>query len=170
MPLKGAVTQKKVKKRRFEVTQTSRGQSPTRPKPRRRVAQTVYSWNVCLFAASAARDGHLDVLRAPAAGHHRQSIVGRGDFFVRFGDKEREAMANFDFLDDLSATSPGSADSACDGPPPQPPLAARDVCRRPPYYTCSAPSPATADCRRQRRHRRRRYSGLSLSDSCGDSD
>lgn len=113
------------------------------------------------------RDGHLDVLRAPAAGHHRQSIVGRGDFFVRFGDKEREAMANFDFLDDLSATSPGSADSACDGPPP-PQRAARDK-RRPAYYTCSAPSPATVDCRRQRR-RRRRYSGLSLSDSCGDSD
>lgn len=105
------------------------------------------------------------MLRAPAAGHHRQSIVGRGDFFVRFGDKEREAMANFDFLDDLSATSPGSADSACDGPPPR---AARDKCR-PAYYTCSAPSPATVDCRRQRR-RRRRYSGLSLSDSCGDSD
>lgn len=123
----------------------------------------------CLFAASAVRDGHLDVLRAPAAGHYRQSIVGRGDFFVRFGDKEREAMANFDFLDDLSATSPGSAESACDGPPP-PSRAARDKCR-PSYYTCSAPSPAAAaaDSRRQRR-RRRRYSGLSLSDSCGDSD
>jgi len=139
------------------------------------------------FAASAVRDG-FGVLRVPTAGL-RQSIVGRSDFFVRFGDKEREAMANFDFLDDLSATSPGSADSSsCDRPPS--PAARGDRCY---VYTCWPPPPAAAAAatsssacsssssrrprtssplwpRDGRRQRRRRYSGLSLSDSCGDSD
>lgn len=133
------------------------------------------------FTASAVRDG-FGVLRVPTTGL-RQSIVGRSDFFVRFGDKEREAMANFDFLDDLSATSPGSADSSsCDQPPS--PAARGNRCY---VYTCSPPPSATAATplacgsrrprtsspllpRDGRRQRRRRYSGLSLSDSCGDSD
>ncbi|XP_074031614.1 uncharacterized protein isoform X3 [Leptinotarsa decemlineata] len=35
----------------------------------------------------------------------RPTIIGRPDFFVRYGDKEREAVASFDFLDELSTTS-----------------------------------------------------------------
>uniref|UniRef100_A0A2H8TFT1 Nck-associated protein 5 n=1 Tax=Melanaphis sacchari TaxID=742174 RepID=A0A2H8TFT1_9HEMI len=157
--------------------------------------------------ASAIRDG-FGVLRCPAAGL-RQSIVGRSDFFVRFGDKEREAISNFDFLDDLSTTSL-STDSGDRPPSPRRPssastpgtastsaaaAAAADAEAAPTgrsrgkyySYTCSSsataaaanaaapghrrpsasPSVLPADCRRQRR---RRYSGLSLSDSCGDSD
>jgi len=144
------------------------------------------------------------VLRCPTAGL-RQSIVGRSDFFVRFGDKEREAISNFDFLDDLSTTSL-STDSSDRPPSPRRPAAptpetastsataaaaaaAAATNRHGKYYsyTCSSSATAAAanaampvhrrpstsssvmpaDCRRQRR---RRYSGLSLSDSCGDSD
>lgn len=143
-----------------------------------------------LFLASAIRDG-FGVLRCPSAGL-RQSIMGRSDFFVRFGDKEREAISNFDFLDDLSTTSL-STDSG-DHPPspsPTPPPPPPPVNHTGKYYlyTCSSSATSAAttavssssagrrppttcsllpsDCRRQRR---RRYSGLSLSDSCGDSD
>ncbi|KAJ8917811.1 hypothetical protein NQ315_010720, partial [Exocentrus adspersus] len=35
----------------------------------------------------------------------RPTIIGRPDFFVRYGEKEREAVASFDFLDELSTTS-----------------------------------------------------------------
>ncbi|XP_066246807.1 uncharacterized protein [Euwallacea similis] len=35
----------------------------------------------------------------------RPSIIGRSDFFVRYGEKEREAVASFDFLDEFSSTS-----------------------------------------------------------------
>lgn len=35
----------------------------------------------------------------------RPTIIGRPDFFVRYGEKEREAVASFDFLDNLSSTS-----------------------------------------------------------------
>ncbi|XP_060877189.1 uncharacterized protein LOC132950025 isoform X1 [Metopolophium dirhodum] len=146
--------------------------------------------------ASAIRDG-FGVLRCPSAGL-RQSIVGRSDFFVRFGDKEREAISNFDFLDDLSTTSL-STDSSDRPPSPRRPAASTPetastsaTSRHGKYYsyTCSSSATAAAanavntampghrrpstsssvlpaDCRRQRR---RRYSGLSLSDSCGDSD
>ncbi|XP_077261197.1 uncharacterized protein LOC143896907 [Temnothorax americanus] len=43
------------------------------------------------------------VLRLPSSwGSSRPSIIGRGDdFFVRYGDKEREAVASFDFLDEF---------------------------------------------------------------------
>lgn len=148
------------------------------------------------LSASAIQDG-FGVLRCPATGL-RQSIVGRSDFFVRFGDKEREAIANFDFLDDLSTTtvSTDSSDRPC-SPPPGPcsgaaadtgaVAAAADNERGKYYsYTCSSSATsmavataATAGRRPQhvpvlppdgRRQRRRRYSGLSLSDSCGDSD
>ncbi|KAG5329063.1 NCKP5 protein, partial [Acromyrmex charruanus] len=45
------------------------------------------------------------VLRLPSTwGSSRPSIIGRGDdFFVRYGDKEREAVASFDFLDEFVA-------------------------------------------------------------------
>ncbi|XP_076618571.1 uncharacterized protein LOC143340465 isoform X2 [Colletes latitarsis] len=47
------------------------------------------------------------VLRLPSTwGSSRPSIIGRGDdFFVRYGDKEREAVASFDFLDEFVAPS-----------------------------------------------------------------
>ncbi|XP_050588951.1 uncharacterized protein LOC126921419 isoform X4 [Bombus affinis] len=47
------------------------------------------------------------VLRLPSTwGSSRPSIIGRGDdFFVRYGDKEREAVASFDFLDEIVAPS-----------------------------------------------------------------
>ncbi|XP_031352012.1 uncharacterized protein LOC116177237 isoform X3 [Photinus pyralis] len=35
----------------------------------------------------------------------RPSIIGRPDFFIRYGEKEKEAVASFDFLDELSTTS-----------------------------------------------------------------
>lgn len=39
----------------------------------------------------------------------RPSIIGRQDFFHRFGEKEREAVASFDFLDDeLGSTGSSS--------------------------------------------------------------
>lgn len=56
-------------------------------------------------------------MRLPSIwGPARPSIIGRGeDFFVRYGDKEREAVASFDFLDDipvsLQSTSPSSTSS-----------------------------------------------------------
>ncbi|XP_026826416.1 uncharacterized protein LOC105276380 isoform X2 [Ooceraea biroi] len=48
------------------------------------------------------------VLRLPSTwGSSRPSIIGRGDdFFVRYGDKEREAVASFDFLDEFVAAAP----------------------------------------------------------------
>ncbi|XP_069688177.1 uncharacterized protein [Periplaneta americana] len=61
--------------------------------------------------ASATRE-QLGVLRYPAS-TPRPSIIGRDDFFVRYGDKEREAVASFDFLEDISTTSVSGA-SSCD--------------------------------------------------------
>ncbi|XP_043271497.1 uncharacterized protein [Venturia canescens] len=56
------------------------------------------------------------VLRIPSAwgASSRPSIIGRGDdFFVRYGDKEREAVASFDFLDDIATyeSTVGTKDS-----------------------------------------------------------
>ncbi|XP_068992660.1 uncharacterized protein [Neodiprion pinetum] len=47
------------------------------------------------------------VLRIPSAwgASARPSIIGRDDFFVRYGDKEREAVATFDFLNDICTLS-----------------------------------------------------------------
>ncbi|XP_025415025.1 uncharacterized protein LOC112686802 isoform X2 [Sipha flava] len=134
--------------------------------------------------ASAVRDG-FGVLRCPTTGL-RQSIVGRSDFFVRFGDKEREAISNFDFLDELSTTSL-STDSGDHTPSPSSTAVTAPTTNRGKYYSYTCSSSATtaaaatvAPGRRPppcsllpsdgRRQRRRRYSGLSLSDSCGDSD
>ncbi|EZA58232.1 hypothetical protein X777_01189, partial [Ooceraea biroi] len=57
-------------------------------------------------SASAAQAQR--VLRLPSTwGSSRPSIIGRGDdFFVRYGDKEREAVASFDFLDEFVAAAP----------------------------------------------------------------
>jgi hypothetical protein len=44
------------------------------------------------------------VVRA-SMGSTRPTIIGRPDFFVRYGEKEMEAVASFDFLDDFSTTS-----------------------------------------------------------------
>lgn len=59
--------------------------------------------HLLLLAAHAARP-ELAVVRA-AVPLARPTIIGRPDFFVRYGEKEREAVASFDFLDDLSTTS-----------------------------------------------------------------
>lgn len=60
--------------------------------------------------ASAFRDP-FGVLRFPSC-NIRPSIIGRDDFFVRYGEKEREAMASFDFLDDMSSASISCASGA----------------------------------------------------------
>ena len=54
-----------------------------------------------ISSASAAQA--LRVLRLPSNWcSARPSIIGRGnDFYMRYGDKEREAVASFDFLDDI---------------------------------------------------------------------
>lgn len=54
-------------------------------------------------AAAALRSRGLAVLRFPR--HRRPSILGRDGFFVRYGDRERAAVATFDFLDELSGSS-----------------------------------------------------------------
>lgn len=55
------------------------------------------------IAAHAARP-ELAVVRATLP-LHRPTIIGRPEFFVRYGEKEKEAVASFDFLDELSTTS-----------------------------------------------------------------
>lgn len=55
-----------------------------------------------LVLASAVRPKHA-VLRCATT--VRPCIIGRDDFFVRYGDKEREAVASFDFLDEFSTGS-----------------------------------------------------------------
>uniref|UniRef100_A0A146LUL8 Nck-associated protein 5 n=3 Tax=Lygus hesperus TaxID=30085 RepID=A0A146LUL8_LYGHE len=51
--------------------------------------------------ASATRDGAIRIHVTP-----RLSIVGREDIFTRFGAKEAEAVASFDFLEELEAETP----------------------------------------------------------------
>lgn len=41
----------------------------------------------------------------------RPSIIGRADFYVRYGEKEKEAVASFDFLDEFSSTGSSVEDS-----------------------------------------------------------
>ncbi|KAK3920286.1 Nck-associated protein 5 [Frankliniella fusca] len=60
--------------------------------------------------ASAFREP-FGVLRFPASSF-RPSIIGRDDFFVRYGEKEREAISSFDFLDDMSTASISCASGA----------------------------------------------------------
>lgn len=63
-----------------------------------------------LVSSASAAQAHR-VLRLPSTwGSSRPSIIGRGDdFFVRYGDKEREAVASFDFLDEFVATTSSAA-------------------------------------------------------------
>jgi hypothetical protein len=65
-----------------------------------------------LVSSASAAQAHR-VLRLPSTwGSSRSSIIGRGDdFFVRYGDKEREAVASFDFLDEFVAAAPPLLDS-----------------------------------------------------------
>lgn len=75
--------------------------------------RSLSQYSFCL-TASATREP-LGALRCPSS-IPRVSIIGRDDFFVRYGDKEREAVASFDFLEELSTTSASGA-SSCDQPP-----------------------------------------------------
>ncbi|XP_043494918.1 uncharacterized protein LOC122519503 isoform X1 [Polistes fuscatus] len=51
------------------------------------------------------------VLRPSTWGTSRPSIIDRGeDFFVRYGEKEREAVASFDFLDEMVPSSSACSD------------------------------------------------------------
>ncbi|KAG8263754.1 NCK-associated protein 5 [Homalodisca vitripennis] len=93
--------------------------------------------------ASATREP-LGALRCSAS-TPRTSIIGRDDFFVRFGDKEREAVASFDFLEELSTTSVSGA-SSCDQP----------------ILTLTPRGDTSPSTDSERRH-------LSLSDSCAAS-
>lgn len=65
--------------------------------------------------ASASREP-LGALRCPSAAP-RPSIIGRNDFYVRYGEKEMEAVASFDFLEDMSTTSVSGA-SSCENANP----------------------------------------------------
>nr|CAH7733386.1 unnamed protein product [Callosobruchus chinensis] len=52
----------------------------------------------------------LAVVRATSlSASARPTIIGRTDLFVRYGEKEKEAVALFDFLDELSSTSGGAS-------------------------------------------------------------
>ncbi|KAJ8978487.1 hypothetical protein NQ317_002074 [Molorchus minor] len=59
--------------------------------------------HLLVLAAHAVRPDLAVVRAVPPL--TRPTIIGRPDFFVRYGEKEREAVASFDFLDDLSTTS-----------------------------------------------------------------
>lgn len=62
------------------------------------------------FSASAAQAQR--VLRPSTWGTSRPSIIDRGeDFFVRYGEKEREAVASFDFLDEMVPSSSACSDA-----------------------------------------------------------
>lgn len=62
-------------------------------------------------AAAALRSRGLGVVRGWRA--RRPSILGRDGFFTRYGDRERAAVADFDFLDDLSGGSSPDATKDC---------------------------------------------------------
>ncbi|XP_012277793.1 uncharacterized protein LOC105698279 isoform X2 [Orussus abietinus] len=57
--------------------------------------------------ASAAQ-AHRVLCVSSSWSSSRPSIIGRDDFFVRYGDKEREAVASFDFLDEMTLASVAS--------------------------------------------------------------
>ncbi|XP_024085973.1 uncharacterized protein LOC112128253 isoform X1 [Cimex lectularius] len=56
--------------------------------------------------ASATRDGAVRVHVSP-----RMSIIGREDIFTRYGAKEQEAVASFDFLEEITTSSRESTTS-----------------------------------------------------------
>lgn len=55
-----------------------------------------------MVPANAVRP-EMAVVRASMASA-RPTIIGRPDFFVRYGEKEMEAVASFDFLDEFSTS------------------------------------------------------------------
>lgn len=61
---------------------------------------------LCLLAAKASRPGltPVAVVRASVP-PPRPTIIGRPDFYVRYGEKEMEAVASFDFLNEFSSAS-----------------------------------------------------------------
>lgn len=73
-------------------------------RPSRRPPSELY----CLLAHAVRPE--LAVVRA-AIPSSRPTIIGRPDFYIRYGEKEREAVASFDFLDELSTTSSSISDS-----------------------------------------------------------
>ncbi|XP_066997501.2 uncharacterized protein [Anabrus simplex] len=104
--------------------------------------------------ASATRE-QLGVLRYSAA-NPRPSIIGRDDFFVRYGEKEREAVASFDFLEEMSTTSVSGA-SSCDT------LGSRNV--QPPAQVCVGSTTPSSDDSDEKTGEQ-----ISISDSCLASD
>lgn len=65
-----------------------------------------------IIPVNAARP-ELAVVRAPII-NHRPSIINRPEFFIRYGEKEKEAMSSFDFLEELSTTSSSSISCSLD--------------------------------------------------------
>lgn len=79
--------------------------------PRVVSSRSLSRWRWLVGAAAALRSRGLAVLRYPRA--RRPSILGRDGFFVRYGDRERAACADFDFLDQLSGGSSPEATKDC---------------------------------------------------------
>ncbi|KAK6625417.1 hypothetical protein RUM43_005715 [Polyplax serrata] len=116
--------------------------------------------------ASATRE-QLGVLRYSLSSV-RPSIIGRENFFIRYGDKEREAVASFDFLEDISTTSVsgcsscaslGTYHSSCLKSPNDP---ERDVDVGTPLTPTTPVTPSEDSDERT-------GGPVSLSDSCADS-
>lgn len=61
-----------------------------------------YIFNKMNSTAAALRERGLAVLKLSC--FQRPSIIGRNDFFVRYGKQEREAVACFDFLDQMTSS------------------------------------------------------------------
>lgn len=53
-----------------------------------------------IYSAAALRERGLAVLRFSY--FHRPSIIGRDNFFVRYGKQEQDAVSCFDFLEEIS--------------------------------------------------------------------
>lgn len=53
-----------------------------------------------ICSAAALRERGLAVLRFSY--FHRPSIIGRDNFFVRYGKQEQDAVSCFDFLEEIS--------------------------------------------------------------------
>lgn len=70
-----------------------------------------------MVLASAARPQLVDgatrcpITNVTSVSTSRPSIIGRDNFFVRYGEKEREAVASFDFLKDYCSTTASNCSS-----------------------------------------------------------
>lgn len=63
-----------------------------------------------MFLAASAVQAQRVLRLSSTWSTSRPSIIGRGeDFFVRYGEKEREAVASFDFLDEITTYSTSSS-------------------------------------------------------------